>query len=264
MRRILVYLYLSVMVCLLGAGNAFAEPMEDQRTAHQVFIYGTSELGRPLECHVLRNENAEKSMLLIFGVHGFEDNYDHDGEILKMIAEEVIEHYAAAPESLKSFCLYIVPTANPDGLYEGTTKDGFGRCNANGLDINRDFPVSWKKRTDARNKTGAEPFSTAEARAIKDLVEQANPTYAIDVHGWIKASYGTGRMADVFAKALGVDVKIPQSGGMLCLWLNTVTEESIMIEMPYNPNKEQYVMKQSANLIKGIDRWISMRSDSEK
>lgn len=264
MRRVLAFLCSTMLMCLLAAGAACAEAEADNTMTYQSFTYGTSELGRPLECYAIGQEDADKSMLLIFGVHGFEDDFDHDAEILKMIAEEVIRHYADAPESLMDFRLYIVPTANPDGLIEGTTKDGFGRCNAKGLDINRDFPVSWKKRTDSRNKTGAAPFSTAEARAIRDLVEQVKPTYAMDIHGWIEASYGTGKMADVFAKAFGFGVKIPKSGGMLCLWLGTVTEEAIMIELPYNPDKEQYVQKNSGNLIKGIDKWIELKSDMNK
>lgn len=260
MRRIRLVLFLCILFCLLGI-NAFAQSQEEP--THQVIPYGKSELGQTLECHILGSEDANQSLLIIFGVHGFEDAFDHDGEILRMIGENVIAHYAASPQTLKDFRLYIIPTANPDGLYKGTSKDGFGRCNANGLDINRDFPIGWKPRTGARNKTAAAPFSTAEARAIRDLVEQISPTYAIDVHGWINAAYGTGEMARVFARAFGFDVKRPQSGGMLCLWLSTLTEEAIMIEMPYAPDKEQYVLTQSANLITGVDAWISLKSDSD-
>lgn len=220
------------------------------------FVYGTSEMGKELICHVIGDENAEKSLLMIFGVHGFEDDYPHDGQVLRLIAEAVIAHYEATPEALGDCCLYIVPTANPDGLLDGKTQNGFGRCNAKGLDINRDFPVNWKKRTDERNKTGDEPFSTAEARAIRDLVEQVKPTWAIDVHGWINASYGDGRMARTFAKPFKFTVKQPVSGGMLCSWLSTVTEEAIMLELPFSPNEGRYVKENSQRLIEGIDAWV--------
>ena len=225
------------------------------------FVYGTSEMGKELVCHVVGNEAAEKSLLMIFGVHGFEDDYPHDGKVLRLIAEAIIDHYEAAPDMLGDCCLYIVPTANPDGLQDGKTQNGFGRCNAKGLDINRDFPVNWKKRTDDRNKTGDEPFSTAEARAIRDLVEQIDPTWAMDVHGWINASYGDGRMAHTFAKPFKFSVKQPVSGGMLCSWLSTVTEEAIMLELPFSPNEGRYVQENSQRLIEGIDGWLEANKE---
>ena len=237
------------LLCTLTAGA--------EETTCRQFVYGTSEMGKELICHVVGDETAKRSLLMIFGVHGFEDDYPHDGQVLRLIAEEVIAHYAAAPEKLADCCLYIVPTANPDGLLDGKTQNGFGRCNARGLDINRDFPVNWKKRTDDRNRTGDEPFSTAEARAIRDLVERIKPTWAMDVHGWINASYGDGAMARTFARPFRFTVKQPVSGGMLCSWLSTVTEEAIMLELPFSPNEGRYVKDNSQRLITGIDAWVA-------
>lgn len=241
------------MLCLLILLWSFAAGAEEMP---RQFVYGTSEMGKELVCHVIGDENAERSLLMIFGVHGFEDDYPRDGQVLRLIAEEVIAHYEAAPDTLADCCLYVVPSANPDGLLDGKTQNGFGRCNAKGLDINRDFPVNWKKRTDDRNKTGDEPFSTAEARAIRSLVEQVTPTWAMDVHGWINASYGDGAMARTFAKPFKFTVKQPVSGGMLCSWLSTVTEEAIMLELPFSPNEGRYVRENSQRLIEGIDAWV--------
>ena len=244
-------LFLILALCPAGAEQA-ANPI------YQEFTYGSSESGRPLICYAIGEESAPQSLLMIFGVHGFEDHFDHDGEVLRQIAGQVIQHYAENADSLQNFRLYIVPSANPDGLIDGNTQDGFGRCNAKGLDINRDFPIGWKKRTEARNKTGNQPFSTAEARAIRDLVESIQPDYAMDIHGWISASYGEGKMAKTFARPFGFSVKIPKSGGMLCSWLDTVTQEAIMLELPARPDKAGYVEKNSQRLIEGIDQWISI------
>ena len=239
----------ALLLSLLGAGGRAEAP-----ALHTQIVYGQSELSRDLVCHRIGKDDAETSILMVFGVHGYEDAFPKDGEVLKRIAQSLIDHYAANPPD--NVCLYIIPSANPDGLIEGKTKDGFGRCNAAGLDINRDFPIGWKVRTGARNKTGKAPFSTAEARAIRDLVAQISPTYAIDIHGWIDAAYGTGEMAQVFAEAFGFGVKVPQSGGMLCLWLETMTEEAIMIELPPKPNLEGYVEENSARMIDGLNLWM--------
>lgn len=256
MKRIIGMLMLLALSLLPWATWAETLPGDDAALTYQRMVYGYSELGRELVCYRIGDDQAARSMLMIFGVHGFEDSFSQDAIVLHVIADEITIHYAAQPDLLQDFCLYIIPTANPDGLIDGVSQDGFGRCNANGLDINRDFPVNWRKRTESRNRTGDAPFSTAEARAIRDLVEQVAPTYAIDVHGWINAAYGDGRMARVFAKPFGFSVKEPVSGGMLCSWLDQVTEEAIMLELPYAPSKDDYVRNNSQRLIEGIDQWI--------
>lgn len=250
----LVLCALLCAACLISSASAETGGESDQI---KELVYGTSEMGRPLTCFRLGGEDATQSLLLVFGVHGYEDSFDHDGEVLRLIAESVMAHYQENPQALGDFALYVIPSANPDGLIDGVTQDGFGRCNANGLDINRDFPVGWTKRDSARNRTGDAPFSTAEARAIRDLVLDIQPTYAIDVHGWIHASYGTGRMAKVFAKPFGFTVKESSSGGMLSSWLSTVTQEAIMLELPRRPDTQTYVTQNSARLIEGIDSWIA-------
>lgn len=246
-----------IAACLLIIALFSSAGAEAPDDIYEEFTYGYSQSGRPLICYRIGEEDAAQSLLMIFGVHGFEDSFDHDGEILRQIAGKIIQHYAENAGALKDFRLYIVPSANPDGLIDGNTKDGFGRCNAMGLDINRDFPIGWIKRTEKRNKTGSQPFSTAEARAIRDLVEGIRPDYAMDIHGWISASYGDGEMAKVFAKPFGFSVKIPRSGGMLCSWLDTVTKEAIMLELPGKPRQDGYVDQNSKRLIEGIDQWIA-------
>lgn len=223
---------------------------------HTQFVYGQSEMGRELICHRVGRTDAEKSLLMVFGVHGFEDAFDHDGEVLVMIAKRIIEHYEQNLQELQSFCLYLVPSANPDGLMDGTTQEGFGRCNANGIDINRDFSSDWSRQTASRNRTGQKPFSTAEACAIRDLVEKVEPDYAMDVHGWCQLSFGNGKMAKIFAEPFGFEVRRLCGGGMLCAWLNTVTQEAMLIELPPEPNKDEYVVSTSDRLIEGINAWV--------
>ncbi len=245
------------MVLCLGSSICFAEENASKSVQHTQFVYGQSELGRDLVCHRVGMADAEKSILLVFGVHGFEDAFDRDGEVLALIAERIIAHYEENGDELLSFCLYVVPSANPDGLLEGTMTDGFGRCNANGIDINRDFSVDWSKQTLDRTRTGEKPFSTAEARAIRSLVETVKPDYAMDVHGWCKLSFGNGKMAKLVAEPFGFEVKRLCGGGMLCAWLNKVTDEGMMIELPPEPNKEAYVTETSAGLIEGINAWMA-------
>lgn len=245
------------LFCLLfilftaGIGYATESPV------HTQFVYGHSEMGRDLICHRVGSQEAARSILMVFGVHGFEDSYPHDGEVLKLIAENLIVHYTINVQELQDFCLYIIPCANPDGLIDGITHNGFGRCNANGYDINRDFPFDWVMDDTDRNHTGETPLVTTEARAICSLVETIQPTYGVDVHGWKKAAYGNGKMAENFAVPFRFKVKGLSTQGMLGAWLNSVTHESILMELPPEPNENEYVTDNSSRLIQAVNRWIA-------
>lgn len=241
-----------MLTVLFTAGACAAE----ETSIHTQFSYGQSEMGRDLICHRIGTQEAARSMLMVFGVHGFEDSYPHDGNVLVRIAENLIAHYSANVQELQDFCLYIIPCANPDGLIDGSTHNGFGRCNANGFDINRDFPFDWEYDDTDRNRTGKAPLVTAEARAICALVETIQPTCGVDVHGWKNAAYGNGRMAENFAVPFRFKVKRLSTQGMLGAWLHSVTNESILMELPPEPNEHEYVTENSAKLIQAVNRWI--------
>lgn len=225
---------------------------------HSSFVYGQSELGRDLICHRIGRPESAQSLLMVFGLHGFEDAFDHDGEVLKEIADSLISHYTANIEELGNLCLYIVPCANPDGLIDGNTNQGFGRCNANEIDINRDFPFNWVESDIPRNQTGEIPFSTVEARSLRNLVEMIQPTYGMDIHGWKEASYGNGDMAEVFAKPFLFEIRRLSTEGMLSAWLNSITEEAILLELPPFPDFDDYVIQNSALLIEGVNAWAAI------
>ncbi len=199
---------------------------------YQDIVYGTSEGGRELHCYRVGKEDAAVRFLMVFGVHGFEDIADHDAVMLKHLAEMIVVHYLQHPQQLRDTALYIVPCANPDGLIDGRSQDGFGRCNLHGYDVNRDFPVQWKKNRNARGKTGDGPWTTAEARAIRNLTELIQPHYAADVHGYINRTYGSGELCAPFNRALGIRTYEYISGGMMAQWFATVADGAMLLEMP--------------------------------
>lgn len=226
--------------------------------AQDSFVFGHSEMGRELVCVRLGDADAEKSMLLTFAVHGFEGAYAQDGQVLVEIARQVIAHYETKPQDLCGHALYVVPCVNPDGLAEGTTEDGFGRMNAREIDINRDFPVRWKPMNTDRYRTGDAPFATAEARAIRDLVETVKPSWGVDVHGWIHGVYGSKALAKVFQQSFGFSERRSyQSGGKLSQWLEEQLEAAVLIELPHKPARAGYIEQNAGKLIDGLNRWFA-------
>lgn len=229
--------------------------------AEEGLVYGQSEQGRQLVYYALGEEDAPRSLLMVFGIHGFEDEYDRDGQMLSDLAYGLMEHYQQNPQKLAGWRLYIVPCANPDGLEAGTSKDGFGRCNANGLNINRDFPVGWKHEIPLRNLNGQEPFATAEARALRDLTLSLSPTYGVDVHGWINGVYGDDPVANCFHRAFRIDKREYKAGGMLSQWLSTVTQGAAMLELPPRPADKGYLDKVLAKTITALSLLMEQEED---
>ncbi|HPT65740.1 MAG TPA: M14 family zinc carboxypeptidase [Candidatus Woesebacteria bacterium] len=168
-----------------------------------VIEYGKSELGRPLEVMLIKpTKEVKKTVLLTFEIHGFEGSYPRDGQVLVDLGNELVKYFSQNPDKLGNTALYVVPSANPDGLIDGNTDNGFGRCQASGIDINRDFDYRWKKETSSLYKT-LSPFSSPESRALRDLVVDIKPNDVIDFHGWFSTSYGNTELCEIFNR-LGV------------------------------------------------------------
>jgi protein MpaA len=71
--------------------------------------------------------------------------------------------------------LWLVPTLNPDGLADGT------RENANGVDLNRDFP------------SGSHPWSQPESRVARAIVANVRPSFTIWFHQHLDLVWAYGR-----------------------------------------------------------------------
>lgn len=237
-----------LLVCLCLCTAALAE---------ELFIYGQSYLGRDLVCVRIGEESASESLLISFAVHGFEGESAHDGRYLVQIAEKLIAHYDAHPQELCGHALYVLPCVNPDGVEEGVTEDGFGRMNAQEIDINRDFDSDWQYRHTARYRTGDSPFATPEARAVRDLMERLQPDCGVDVHGWINGVYGSKALAECFQNAFGFRYRTYRSGGKLSQWMADHTEAAVLVELPSRPSREGYVETNAQKLIQALNEWFA-------
>ena len=84
----------------------------------------------------------------------------------------------AVSDALKRVHVYLA-AINPDGWAEGDTENGggFTRGNANGQDLNREYPtIGW---TDVGNT----PLSEPETHAWIRLIRQVDPVVTLDLHG---------------------------------------------------------------------------------
>lgn len=211
-------------------------------------VYGKSVRGRDLEAYVINGTgNNSKTLFCTFAVHGFEDNYDHDGKVLVNCANDLITYFANNPSELRDYRIVIVPCANPDGTIDGnnnlrTGSSAFGRCTAAHVDMNRDF-ISGS-------------FKGQESRALRDLMKSYKMNVYIDFHGWLNTVLGNGTLVDIFRSTNGISRdqtgSYGTSQGYIIGWANeNLGARSALVEFK-SPSNCHYT-----NVANGIKQVVS-------
>ncbi|KXK00403.1 MAG: Gamma-D-glutamyl-L-diamino acid endopeptidase 1 [Parcubacteria bacterium OLB19] len=225
-------------------------------------IIGTSVEKRPIENYTYGQGGT--TLLFVGGVHG---GYEWNSVLLAYaFIDEIESGNLKIPEGIK---VEIIPALNPDGVFRVTgkegrftpadvrtdTKNGEGRFNANGVDLNRNFACKWQPNSTWRNQkvsAGASAFSEPEAQALKKLVENKNPTAVIFWHSQANAVYAsecekgilpeTLKLMDTYAKASGYKAisafdAYPVTGDAEG-WLASINIPAITVEMSTHENIE--------------------------
>lgn len=142
-----------------------------------------SVLGRTIWGRDVRAPDAKLRVLVVGGIHGDE-----------MSSSALVFHWIAlanAPPADMPYSIHwrFIPALNPDGLFSYPSK----RVNANGVDLNRNFPtpnwsrdahVYWDNRTkrDPRRWPGPKALSEPETRFLYDQMNTFKPNLIVSVH----------------------------------------------------------------------------------
>lgn len=115
------------------------------------------------EVALLGLSNRANQVLVIGVVHGDEPQGDY-----------LISKYISEYE--KDGVLFI-PCLNPDGMVLGT------RTNANGVDLNRNFPTeNWELGEKDKYFGGESPASEVETKFLVDVIERYQPSAIVTLH----------------------------------------------------------------------------------
>lgn len=165
----------------------------------ETILYGTSSLGRDLTAY--RFGSGQNVLVVTFAMHGWEDRFPRDGQLLVDTAYALRTELTLRFKELITagdWTVYILPCLNPDGLYEGWTHNGPGRCTIQSMtedgsrrekriDLNRSFPHKFSRAYSDRNYNGTAPLQATEARALAEFTQKVRGqgrNVLIDVHGW--------------------------------------------------------------------------------
>jgi hypothetical protein len=143
--------------------------------------------GRPIWARDIAPAQPALRVLVIGAIHG-------DELSSAAVALHWIRLASQAPaETPQPIHWRFVPVLNPDGVLARPPT----RVNANGVDLNRNFPtpnwqrdarIYWEKRTarDPRRWPGPQPLSEPESRFLHEQMRSFNPQLIVSIH----APYG--------------------------------------------------------------------------
>ena len=199
---------------------------------------------------------GSKHLFLGFAIHGFEDSYNYDGQELTYIADQFFNYLKNnMPDDLVSeWTIYILPSINPDGEYNGWTNNGPGRTSLyswapgnKGIDMNRCFPVGYKKTSSARNYNGTQALQAYEAQSLRDFIisNKGSQNIVIDVHGWLNETIGDNSIGKFYRNEFGISKHISSYGsGYFINWARSISNtRSMLLELPEVSNHNQTVSR---------------------
>jgi hypothetical protein len=151
-------------VLALGAmavAPAQAAPASERR------VIGYSEEGRPIVARFHGDPNGPVQLVVLGQMHGSEPG----GR--KVVAELAGLADRRIPAGVG---VWLISTMNPDGARRGS------RANADGVDLNRNFPLSWRPGSRGTYWPGPRAASEPETRAMMRFLRDVRPTAVLSFH----------------------------------------------------------------------------------
>ena len=158
---------------------------------------GESVKGRAIVAH--RLGEGDETVIFFGAFHGDEPESTE-------LCEKLLEHLREHPELIADRSVIIVPAVNPDGL------DADSRLNANGVDLNRNFPTSnWSSEGKGGDYWGGTAASSEpETKVVVELLGRFKPDRIISIHCPYKCVNYDGpaeKLAAIMAEENGYEVK---------------------------------------------------------
>jgi protein MpaA len=156
-------------------------------------VLGMSVQGRPITAVELGDPTASRRLVVFGCIHGNEP------------AGIAIARQLEGMAPPAGTDVWVIEDLNPDGVAADT------RQNADGVDLNRNFPYGWAPlgSRGSQQYAGSGPLSEPESRAAYDLLTRLRPTVTIWFHqplGLVDESGGDPAVEQRYAALVGLPV----------------------------------------------------------
>jgi Zinc carboxypeptidase/Penicillin-insensitive murein endopeptidase len=188
-------------------------------------VLGRSVQGRPVRAVRLGDPASRRRVLVIGCIHGDE------------CAGTAIARRLIRADPLLAADVWVIPDLNPDGRARAS------RQNANGIDLNRNFPGGWRAIGSAGDAeySGPHPLSEPETRIAARLIRRVRPAVTIWFHqpqGIVRAWGRSTRAGRRYARLAGMRFReLPWRPGSGPNWQNRAFRRgaSFVVELPPGP-----------------------------
>ncbi len=193
-----------------------AGPAAARATRH---LLGYSVDGRVIVAYELGDPASARKVLVVGCVHGNEP------------AGTTIANRLTQLTPPAGVDLWVVPSFNPDGEAAGT------RGNADGVDLNRNFPLHWKPLT-GLFYSGPRALSEPESRIMHRFLLSLRPAISIWYHqhlGLVDESGGDVAVERRYAQLVGLRaLRLTRYPGSIVSWENATFAGStaFVVELP--------------------------------
>lgn len=206
-------------------------------------VIGHSARGIPIR--LVRFGEGIGGLLVFGGIHGNEQNSSE-------LAARLLSELRNDPSAGRAMPIAVIAAMNPDGLADRT------RGNANGVDLNRNFPATnWRPAASGR-RHGVSAASEPETRALLHAMDLLRPRAVISIHathGRVCNNFdGDGRrLAELLSRHNGYPVTASigyPTPGSFGSWAGVDRALSIVtLELPRNLSGEQCWIANGAGLL---------------
>ncbi len=225
----------------------------------KVYSIGKSCLGRDIwVCEFPARKGKEGVVIVDGGMHGSE--VIGVNSALYVIMRVIKDYYEL--KELDNITLIVIPMLNPDGVEASKILPSkpplmlkYARCNARGVDLNRNFKWSWKEggSSEFEHPTfrGENPETEPEVNSLLKLFINRRVLFYINLHSGIDAILIPGynlnpyrslyreEIAYSIARIFGYSIRMGAIYGGAANWIifkYNYTAFSIIIELYGNPN----------------------------
>jgi protein MpaA len=228
----------AALLGLAGCGTAAKRPPRPHRAApvveraavvaangRRVITIGHSVRGRPIRAVLVGHLRARRAALVVGCIHGNEQ------------AGIAIAKLLAAGSAVPGVAMWIVPVLNPDGAAADT------RQNADGVDLNRNFPYRWRPlgTRGYLQYSGPHALSEPESRAAQGFILRIRPQITIWFHqplGLVDLSGGSASLEREYARLIGLTVmRLLRYPGSAAGWENHALPSTTAFVVELRPGR---------------------------